>query len=191
MLLIVSGSRKTEIINSFSFGLNLFESAGRCWVCWAQQLRSLRSVVWTIFWMHKIKERSVKTMSCTLLRGSMLQVCLLLMASNIFFTKYSEAGGSQPFWWLTLCHSFLGSSWSCLVLDKFVKHKCLMFCLTAAAIETTLCGSIEWGVVELVNNPKIQKKIYAELYTILGKENLITESDTCNNKLPYLTAFVK
>lgn len=42
-----------------------------------------------------------------------------------------------------------------------------------------------------MNNPKIQKKIYAELDTILGKENLITESDTCNNKLPYLTAFVK
>lgn len=76
-------------------------------------------------------------------------------------------------------------------LGQICKHKCLMFCLTAAAIETTLCGSIEWGVVELVNNPKIQKKIYAELYTILGKENLIRESDTCNNKLPYLTAFVK
>lgn len=63
--------------------------------------------------------------------------------------------------------------------------------ISVGAIETTLCGSIEWGVVELVNNPKIQKKIYAELDTILGWKNLITESDTCNNKLPYLTAFVK
>lgn len=68
---------------------------------------------------------------------------------------------------------------------------CTVENISVGAIETTLCGSIEWGVVELVNNPKIQKKIYAELDTILGWKNLITESDTCNNKLPYLTAFVK
>ncbi len=63
-------------------------------------------------------------------------------------------------------------------------------CSATAAIETTL-WSIEWGVAELVNNPEIQKKIRAELDNALGKGNLISEPDTCNNKLPYLTAFVK
>ncbi|CAM6045004.1 unnamed protein product [Sphagnum compactum] len=62
--------------------------------------------------------------------------------------------------------------------------------INVAAIETTL-WSIEWGVAELVNNPEIQKKIRAELDNTLGKGNLISEPDTYNNKLPYLTAFVK
>jgi trans-cinnamate 4-monooxygenase len=46
-------------------------------------------------------------------------------------------------------------------------------------------------VAELVNNPEMQKRVRAELDDTLGKGNLITEPDTCNNKLPYLTAFVK
>jgi trans-cinnamate 4-monooxygenase len=62
--------------------------------------------------------------------------------------------------------------------------------INVAAIETTL-WSIEWGVAELVNNPEMQKRVRAELDDTLGKGNLITEPDTCNNKLPYLTAFVK
>lgn len=59
-----------------------------------------------------------------------------------------------------------------------------------AAIETTL-WSIEWGVAELVNNPEMQARISKELDDILGKGNLVTEPDTYNNKLPYLSAFVK
>ena len=63
-------------------------------------------------------------------------------------------------------------------------------CLCFAAIETTL-WSIEWGVAELVNNPEIQTRIRNELDSILGKGNLVSEPDTYNNKLPYLSAFVK
>ncbi|KAG0578998.1 hypothetical protein M758_4G053400 [Ceratodon purpureus] len=62
--------------------------------------------------------------------------------------------------------------------------------INVAAIETTL-WSIEWGVAELVNNPEIQLKIRDELDTVLGKGNLVSEPDTYNNKLPYLSAFVK
>jgi len=62
--------------------------------------------------------------------------------------------------------------------------------INVAAIETTL-WSIEWGVAELVNHPEIQTTIRNELDTVLGKGNLITEPDTYNNKLPYLSAFVK
>lgn len=62
--------------------------------------------------------------------------------------------------------------------------------INVAAIETTL-WSIEWGVAELVNNPEIQTKIRTELDTVLGKGNLVSEPDTYNNKLPYLSAFVK
>lgn len=51
--------------------------------------------------------------------------------------------------------------------------------------------SIEGGVAELVNNPDIQTRVSEELDHTLGKGNLITELDTYNNKLPYLTAFVK
>jgi trans-cinnamate 4-monooxygenase len=62
--------------------------------------------------------------------------------------------------------------------------------INVAAIETTL-WSIEWGVAELVNNPEMQSRILKELDDVLGKGNLVTEPDTYNNKLPYLSAFVK
>ncbi|KAG0630560.1 hypothetical protein M758_1G187600 [Ceratodon purpureus] len=62
--------------------------------------------------------------------------------------------------------------------------------VNAAGTETTL-WSIEWGLAELVNNPEMQKRMRDELDEILGKGNLMCEADTHNNKLPYLTAFVK
>jgi trans-cinnamate 4-monooxygenase len=62
--------------------------------------------------------------------------------------------------------------------------------INVAAIETTL-WSIEWGVAELVNNPEMQTRVRDELNQVLGEGNLITEPDTYNNKLPYLSAIVK
>lgn len=59
-----------------------------------------------------------------------------------------------------------------------------------AGIETTL-WSIEWGVAELVNNPEMQTRIRDELDTVLGRGTPVAAADTHNNKLPYLTAFVK
>lgn len=57
-----------------------------------------------------------------------------------------------------------------------------------AAIETTL-WSIEWAIAELVNHPKIQKKLRNELDAVLGPGAQITEPDT--QKLPYLQAVIK
>ncbi|XP_074301733.1 trans-cinnamate 4-monooxygenase-like [Silene latifolia] len=60
--------------------------------------------------------------------------------------------------------------------------------INVAAIETTL-WSIEWGIAELVNHPEIQKKLWEEMDSVLGKGHQITEPDT--HKLPYLQAVIK
>ncbi|KAI5072184.1 hypothetical protein GOP47_0012290 [Adiantum capillus-veneris] len=60
--------------------------------------------------------------------------------------------------------------------------------MNVAAIETTL-WSTEWGVAELVNNPRIQRKIIDELDNVLGKGVPLTEPDL--PRLPYLQAMVK
>lgn len=62
--------------------------------------------------------------------------------------------------------------------------------LNLAAIETTL-WSMEWGIAELVNNPRIQGKVRAELETVLGKGVALKEPDIQAGKLPYLSAVVK
>ncbi|KAG0619423.1 hypothetical protein M758_4G138700 [Ceratodon purpureus] len=62
--------------------------------------------------------------------------------------------------------------------------------INVAAIESTLMA-IEWGIAELVNHPEVQKRIRNELDEVLGEGNLVSESDTHNNKLPFLTAVVK
>jgi trans-cinnamate 4-monooxygenase len=46
-------------------------------------------------------------------------------------------------------------------------------------------------LAELVNNPEMQTRIRDELDAVLGRGTLVTAADTHNNKLPYLTAFVK
>ncbi|KAI5072186.1 hypothetical protein GOP47_0012292 [Adiantum capillus-veneris] len=60
--------------------------------------------------------------------------------------------------------------------------------MNVAAIDTTL-WSTEWGVAELVNNPRIQRKIIDELDNVLGKGVPLTEPDL--PRLPYLQAMVK
>eukprot|EP01018_Ginkgo_biloba_P009515 Gb_15631 [translate_table: standard] len=55
-------------------------------------------------------------------------------------------------------------------------------------VETSL-WSMEWAIAELVNNPNIQQKLRSELDEVLGRENLMQESDI--SKLPYLHAVVK
>jgi len=46
-------------------------------------------------------------------------------------------------------------------------------------------------VAQLVNNPDMQTRILKELDDVLGKGTLVSEPDTYDNKLPYLSAFVK
>ena len=55
-------------------------------------------------------------------------------------------------------------------------------------METTL-WSIEWGIAELVNHPKIQEKVREELERVLGKGKAVSEPDV--SRLPYLQAVVK
>lgn len=56
------------------------------------------------------------------------------------------------------------------------------------AIETTI-WALEWAIAELVNNPRIQEKLRAEIETVLGPGHQVTEPDT--RKLPYLQAVIK
>ncbi|GER28131.1 cinnamate-4-hydroxylase [Striga asiatica] len=60
--------------------------------------------------------------------------------------------------------------------------------MNVAAIETTV-WALEWAIAELINNPKIQSKLRAELDSILGPGIQVTEPDT--HKLPYLQAVIK
>ncbi|KAG2672869.1 hypothetical protein I3760_13G061800 [Carya illinoinensis] len=60
--------------------------------------------------------------------------------------------------------------------------------INVAAIGTTL-WSTEWGIAELVNHPRVQKKLQHELDTVLGPGVQVTEPDL--QKLPYLQAVVK
>ncbi|KAF5446570.1 hypothetical protein F2P56_032187 [Juglans regia] len=60
--------------------------------------------------------------------------------------------------------------------------------INVAAIGTTL-WSTEWGLAELVNHPRVQKKLQHELDTVLGPGVQVTEPDL--QKLPYLQAVVK
>nr|AGW27201.1 cinnamate 4-hydroxylase 2 [Salvia miltiorrhiza] len=60
--------------------------------------------------------------------------------------------------------------------------------MNVAAIETTV-WALEWTIAELINYPQIQDKVRAEIRTVLGPEQQVSESDT--NKLPYLQAVIK
>ncbi|TYJ23465.1 hypothetical protein E1A91_A08G194200v1 [Gossypium mustelinum] len=72
-------------------------------------------------------------------------------------------------------------------LDKNqIKH--LILVLFIAATETTT-STIEWAMAELLHNPQALLEARRELKQIIGKGNLVDESDvTC---LPYLQAIVK
>ncbi|KAI3461733.1 hypothetical protein Pfo_018396 [Paulownia fortunei] len=60
--------------------------------------------------------------------------------------------------------------------------------MNVAAIETTV-WALEWAIAELINNPEIQKKLRAEIDTVLGPGEQVIEPDT--HKLPYLQAVIK
>ncbi|KAL6553502.1 Cytochrome p450 [Orobanche gracilis] len=60
--------------------------------------------------------------------------------------------------------------------------------MNVAAIETTI-WALEWAIAELINNPRIQTKLRAEIETVLGPGVQVTEPDTY--KLPYLQAVIK
>lgn len=53
----------------------------------------------------------------------------------------------------------------------------------------TTSNTIEWAMVELLQNPEIMKKSQEELKSVLGPRTQVEDSDI--GKLPYLQAFVK
>nr|AGK85254.1 flavone synthase II [Erigeron breviscapus] len=66
--------------------------------------------------------------------------------------------------------------------------KALILDFFTAATDTTAI-SIEWTLVELVNNPKVLEKAKKEIAEVIGDERLVQESDIAN--LPYIQAIVK
>lgn len=60
--------------------------------------------------------------------------------------------------------------------------------LFTAGTDTTV-AAIEWTLAELMNNPKIMKKVQEEIDRVIGKERLVRESDIPN--LPYMQAVMK
>lgn len=49
--------------------------------------------------------------------------------------------------------------------------------------------TIEWGLAELINHPRVMKKATEEIDRVVGKNRILEESDIPN--LPYLQAIVK
>ncbi|CAI9297770.1 unnamed protein product [Lactuca saligna] len=49
--------------------------------------------------------------------------------------------------------------------------------------------TVEWGLAELINNPRVMKKAIEEIDRVIGKNRILEESDIPN--LPYLQAIVK
>ncbi|XP_028783247.1 cytochrome P450 78A7-like [Neltuma alba] len=47
----------------------------------------------------------------------------------------------------------------------------------------------EWAMAELILNPKVQDKLYSEIYGIVGDEGIVTDADVA--RMPYLQAVVK
>ncbi|KAF3776951.1 Flavonoid 3'-monooxygenase [Nymphaea thermarum] len=66
--------------------------------------------------------------------------------------------------------------------------KALLFDLFTAGTDTST-STVEWAIAELIRRPHIQKKVQAQLDSIVGRDRLVNESDIPN--LTYLLAIVK
>ncbi|XP_058724144.1 geraniol 8-hydroxylase-like [Vicia villosa] len=53
----------------------------------------------------------------------------------------------------------------------------------------TVTSTVEWAMAELLHNPNVMSKAKSEINQLIGKGNLVQESDIAN--LPYLQAIVK
>ena len=60
--------------------------------------------------------------------------------------------------------------------------------MLVAAMDTS-ATAIEWGISELIKNPRIMKKVQEELETVVGMDRMVEESDL--EKLEYLDMVVK
>uniref|UniRef100_A0A0G7ZNZ0 Cytochrome P450 CYP75A14v2 n=3 Tax=Picea TaxID=3328 RepID=A0A0G7ZNZ0_PICGL len=69
-----------------------------------------------------------------------------------------------------------------------VHIKALLLNLFTAGTDTS-SSVIEWTLAELVNNPKLLKRVQQEMDTVIGRERRLKESDLAN--LPYFVAVCK
>ncbi|XP_071694751.1 7-ethoxycoumarin O-deethylase-like [Rutidosis leptorrhynchoides] len=65
----------------------------------------------------------------------------------------------------------------------------LMFLDLFVAGTDTTSNSLEWAMTEVLRNPRTMVKVKEELEEVIGKENIVHESDI--SKLPYLCCVVK
>lgn len=89
------------------------------------------------------------------------------------------------------------------IMLKLPSYKCLFCSLIHYLIELnyTLCQDLfiagtdtsaeamQWAIAELINHPNVFQKVREEIYSVVGKNRLVKESDIPN--LPYLQAVVK
>ncbi|WOH06506.1 hypothetical protein DCAR_0625934 [Daucus carota subsp. sativus] len=66
--------------------------------------------------------------------------------------------------------------------------KAFILDIFAAGTDTSAITT-EWALAELINHPKIMEKAVQEIYSVVGKNRLVKESDIMH--LPYLQAIVK
>ncbi|XP_031490188.1 flavonoid 3'-monooxygenase CYP75B137-like [Nymphaea colorata] len=66
--------------------------------------------------------------------------------------------------------------------------KALLTDMFTAGTDTST-STVEWAIAELIKHPQIQKKVQAELDSVVGRDRLVNESDIPN--LTYLQAIVK
>ncbi|CAI9770450.1 unnamed protein product [Fraxinus pennsylvanica] len=64
----------------------------------------------------------------------------------------------------------------------------LLWDMITAGMDTTAI-SVEWGMAELIKNPRVQQKAQEELDRVIGYERVMTEQDFSN--LPYLMSVAK
>ncbi|KAM7269948.1 hypothetical protein ACFE04_029162 [Oxalis oulophora] len=64
----------------------------------------------------------------------------------------------------------------------------LLWDMITAGMDTTAIA-VEWGMAELIKNPRVQQKAQEELDRVIGFERVLTELDFSN--LPYLQSIVK
>lgn len=64
----------------------------------------------------------------------------------------------------------------------------LLWDMITAGMDTTAI-SVEWGMAELIKNPRVQQKAQEELDSVIGSERILTEPDFAN--LPYLQCVAK
>lgn len=102
--------------------------------------------------------------------------------------KNKETGGTRRFKdMLDVLLDIFEDENSEMKLDKDNIKAFIMDILVAGT--DTSAVTMEWGMAELINNPRVLEKARHEIDSVIGKSRIVEESDIVN--LPYLQAIVK